>query len=308
MRKVPCAVALAATFLVASSARADRIQLPHDPDITLGVGSSGFFGTSKKVDFERIQPTIFRLELTAFKNPDRRWFNRLNFYCALSPEFAKISYKGQLKDVTIEEEDGSSYTVQEDGLERADLTADMNASGGCGFRQSIYDHPRFHLDAFGEFATSFRRVHTSPDHVIVSWGGLSIDVAKVAMENADMSLGWKMIHSGLTLGFPLSRWTGHKNVRLTPFLIAGFIHFKADIAIDLHDEFLGQLESLGVDKSIIPDKQGIEVNNVTASLGARLDIGSNHAFETAGSFFFTSSGTRVYWATLSYSIRFDYPW
>lgn len=308
MKSILFAAIFTALVLVAGTAEADRIQLPHDPDVSLSIGSGGFFGTSKKANFQRIQPTFLRLELTAFKSPERRWFNRMNLYCSASPEFAELTYKGQLEDVTIEDDQGNEYTIQEDGLERADLKADTNFSGGCGLRLSVYDRPRFHLDWFGEFATAFRPVPTTPETVIVSWSGLSLDVARVAAETADMSFDWHMVHTGLTMGFPLSKWRGHKNVRMTPFVTLGLIHFKAGIEIELHEEFLSQLESFGVDEDIIPKKEGVEVNNLTASVGARLDIGSNHAFETAGAFFFTRAGTRVYWATLSYSIRFDYPW
>lgn len=308
MKEFLCAVFMCAIFIGEGTVHADRIQLPDDLDVSLGAGSGGFFGTSSKADFERIQPTFFRLELTAFKQPKRRWFNRLNAYCSLTPEFAKISYKGELEDVTLEDNNGEEYTVQEDGLERVDIKADMNASGGCGLRLSVYDHRRFHLDVFGEFATSLRPISTTPEAVVVSYAGLSIDVAKAIQNKADLSLDWRMLHAGITLGFPIPNWKGNKSLRLTPFIIAGYIDFKADISINLHPEFAKDLERFGIDGELIPEKKGIGVNNVTASVGARLDVGKRHVLETAGSFFFTRSGTRVYWATLSYSIRFDYPW
>lgn len=305
MKKVFAAISLSVVLMYAGAAKADRIQLPDDPDITLSIGSGGFFGKSKKVGFERIQPTFLRLEAAVFKAPKRRWFNRMNAFCAVSPEFANISYKGQLKQISVEDEDGETYEVQEDGLKRADLSANMNGSGGCGFRVSIYDHPRFHLDVFGEFARSFRSIPTNPDVVLVSWSGLELNVADLARENADIRLNWYMGHAGFTFGMPMRPWKNHQNLRLTPFLIAGFLHFNADININVDPEFIKTLENLGIDPEIIPKQKGIDINNVTASVGARLDIGLNHALETTGSFFFTRAGTRVYWATFSYSLRFD---
>lgn len=308
MKHAFAVISLCFVMLYAGAAEADRIHLIDDPDITIGIGSGGFFGKSKKVNFERVQPTFLRLEATLFRSPQRRWFNRMNAFCSISPEFANISYKGRLKQVEVEDEDGTVYEVQEDGLKRADLSANINGSGGCGMRLTIFENSRFHLDTFAEFASAFRTIATDPEVVLVSWSGLELNVADIASENADLSLDWYMGHAGLTFAMPLRPWKNHQNLRLTPFLIAGFLHFDAAIKIKLQDKFMEQLEGLGVDEDIIPDKQGIDINNVTASVGARLDIGRHHALETTGSFFFTRAGTRVYWATFSYSVRFDNFW
>lgn len=302
------AVFTCALFMNAGTAQADRIQLPDDPDISLGFGSSAFFGTSSKADFQRIQPIFFRFEYRLFKRPQRKWFNRLNFYCSLTPEFARVSYKGKLEDETLVDNNGDEFTVQEDGLERVDLKANMNASGGCGLRQSIYDSKRIHLDFFGEFATSFRKISTTPEAIIVSYAGLSLDVSKTIRDRADLTLSWRMYHAGLTLGYPIDKWKGNKSLRLTPFLIAGYIRFRADINIDIDQELLDDLKRFGIDEDLIPRRERIELNNFTGSVGARLDIGKQHALEAAGAFFFTPKGTRVYWATLSYAMRFDTPW
>lgn len=319
MKKVRFAACLAfLSFLAhAGSANADRIQLPSDPDLSVSVGIGAFLGRrSDSIEFVRIQPPYFRLETTLFRRKGG-WFNRLNLYGSLSLEFVDISYRNKLKLVTVEDDMGNAYEIKEDGLERADLSSGGELSGGLGARLSLFDSPHLfsrkhlvglHVDVFGEMAGSFRRMPADPDILLVSWKGLELNVASLAREHAELSMKWSFLHYGATIGVPIRRWKGVKSLRLTPFLTVGHLRFNAEVDLAIDEDFRRSLEALGADLSAIPVKYGVDIDNFSGSVGARLDIGKMSAIETAGSFLATKSGTRVFWATLSYTMRFDYPW
>ena len=132
---------------------------------------------------------------------------------------------------------------------------------------------------------------------------MSLNIADIANENADLSLKWRMIHAGFTAGLP----TKLKGLPFTPYLSFGYLNFKAGVRVKVDDKFLDTLENLGIDPSKLPREKGVVVNNVAGTLGARLDISRHHALEATGAFFFTQK-TQVYWATISYTIRWNYPW
>jgi len=309
--------AITATLLMhAGAAKADRIQLPDDPDITASVGFGVFTGhRSDSLALTRMQPPFIRGELTLFRRPNWHWLNRLNVYGSLSLEFVDLSYREKLKEVTVEDDAGNPYSVLENGVKRADLSADGNVSFGGGLRLSLYDHPTLfspdiglHVDAFGEYSGSIRNIPANVDILLVNWEEIELNIASIAKANAKLTFGWSMLHYGVVIGIPIRAWKNEKNLRLTPFAMVGRLHFRASVNIKVDERFQRTLDALGVEADVIPKEKSILLENFSGSAGARLDIGRRNALEAAGSFIATRSGTRVFWATLSYSFRFNYPW
>ena len=326
MKKSLAVLVCAFMLLAARSAKADRIHLPCDPDTAVSIGTGAFLGHSGAVGFERVQPLYLRLELTPPRfrtkclkgRPSRRWFGRLNLYGSITLEDSNLSfehapdikrdadgnvvYQTDVNGDPILDADGQKIPRTEDTLTKVDLNAGRDWSGGLGARFSLYDGDHFHLEGFGEFTGSFgsnpARINVATVHVLE----LDLDETDTARRYAKLTYRWSMKHLGLTAGFPFRpRLLGR--ARLTPFVILGYMWFRADIDITLDQSFRDDLTRYGADPDKIAAPRTIDKESPTMSLGARLDFGRHASLEASSMFGFTRH-TTAYFLSASFIIRF----
>jgi len=321
-----------------AEADADRIHLPCDKPIAASIGTGIFTGNSDTdefgdLEFERIQPTFLRLELTAFSNCEartvvgedlkpiavhdrvtRRWLGSLSFYGSVTPETTKLAFRNQPKVVPVLDEngdpvldmDGNPVTKTENTLVRANLKAGTDFSGGFGARASLIDAKHFHVEAYAEWAGSFGWNPAYADTIIAHALELDIDVTSIARDHASLSYRWDMENVGLTIGFPLRPNTVSHN-RVTPYLSVGYTWFNADVDLDLDAKVTEDLTNLGVDVAKITQRRSIHKSSLTALLGARYDVNKIFSLE-ASAVFAKTDHTTIYWFSGSAVFRFDYPW
>lgn len=340
MRKIKAIFALTCMIVMTAAAEADRLHLPCDANLAVSVGTGIFSGRTHQqeygdIRFERIQPTFLRLEAMVFENcksdgkdedkdPEvtRRWFGRLNIYGMVTPEVSTLGFKNKPKykfdeydnpvwrtdenGNPILDENGQMVQATENSLLKASLETDTDFSGGVGARLSIYDHPHFHLEAYGEYTGSFSWNRTNADSIVVRALELDLDVAETIGPRADINYKWSMKNIGVTIAVPLRPNTVDRN-RLTPFLSFGRMRFNADVDIKLDAEATSSLEALGVNVESIIKRRTIERDSWLAFLGARLDFNRSFSLE-AGAAFWKTDSTTVYWFSGSAALRFDYPW
>lgn len=260
------------------------------------------------------------------KNPDlhvtRRWFGRLNGYGSVTPETSSLGFAGDPKPKLDEmgnpvyqtdadgnpilDENGEMIPATENGLIRASLETDMDFSGGFGARLSIYDHPHFHLEAYGEYAGTFGWNDAKAVTVIAHALEIDLDVTRFVQDHARLRYRWRMANTGLTVAVPLRPSTVDRN-RVTPFFSFGRMWFRADVDVKLDEESTRDLESLGVDTSKITQRRTIMKESWLGFLGARVDFNRLFSLEASAAFAKTDN-TMVYWLSGSATFRFDYPW
>jgi len=338
MRYLSALFVFACVLFMGASARADRIHMPCDQPIAASIGTGVFTGSSETsdfgdIDFERIQPTFVRLELTAFSNCVKRtdrdadlkpvathdhvtrwWLGSLSFYGSVTPETTKLAFRNTPRTITllddegnpIVDENGDPISGTENTLIKADLKAGTDFSGSFGARLSLIDARHFHVEAFGEVAGSFSWNPAYANTVVAHALDLDIDVTKLTQDHAALSYRWDMENVGLTIGFPLRPNTISKN-RLTPYASIGYTWFNADVDLDLDDQVTHDLEALGVDVAKVTERRSIRKSSVTALVGARLDFNKTFSLETSAVFAKTEH-TTIYWFSGSAVFRFDYPW
>jgi hypothetical protein len=338
MRNITALVALTCIVGIAEEARADRVHLPCDRDIALSVGTGMFNGRTRNaeygdIEFERLQPTFLRLEGTLFENcaaddeddrprVTRRWFGRLNFYGAVTPEISALGFENEPEQKVdrdgnpvwqvdadgnpVLDGSGNMIPVTENTLLKADLETDTDFSWGAGARLSIYDHPHFHLETFVEYTGTFGWNPASADTVIAHALELDLDVTRLVHDHADIRYRWGMLHYGATVAVPLRPNTVERN-RLTPFLSFGRVRFRADVDLDLDDGITDDLENLGVDVASITERRTVEKSSWIAFIGARLDFSPRFSLE-AGAAYWKTDSTTVGWFAGAATFRFDYPW
>lgn len=321
-----------------ASAWADRIHMPCDKPVEASIGTGIFTGNSDTdafgdIQFERIQPTFLRLELTAFSNcvketdkdadlkplgthdkVTRWWLGSLSFYGSVTPESTQLAFKNEPKVVPVLDDDGNPVlddmgnpvTKTENTLVKADLKAGTDFSGGFGARLSLIDARHFHVEAFGEVAGSFSWNPAYADTVVAHALELDIDVTKLTQDHAKLSYRWDMENVGLTIGFPLRPNTVSKN-RLTPYLSLGYTWFNADVDLKLDEQVTHDLVALGVDVDKVTERRSIRKSSLTALVGARLDFNKTFSLE-ASAVFAKTDHTTIYWFSGSAVFRFDYPW
>lgn len=327
-------------MLFPRDAVADRIHLPCDPDLSIGLGTGTFDGRTTGIEFERKQPTVLRGELKL--TPDqcelvdtergkrlrlkRRWFGRVNFYLSVNPETSDLAYEnapGILKDAmgnTVYQTvgncepgtEGCEYALDENGqmiprtkngLSRADLHTGLDWSGGAGVRVSIYDGYRFHLELFAEIAGSPFFNPAYIDGLTAHVLETDLDVTRLAREHVDVKYRWWMYHAGLTIGVPFRlNYLGRK--LLVPYVVLGYSGFQADIRAKVDADLRDDLEAIGADVAIIEEPRTIRKRSPTISLGARYDPSKRVSLETTAMFGYTGK-TTVYWFTGSVIFRFD---
>jgi hypothetical protein len=308
-------------ILEAAPAKADRVQLPSDPDVTVSVGAGTFFGYSRRYEFRRIQPLNMRLELTGLnRGIDCRWFCRLNLYGALNPENTGLGYHDDLAQIGLMDDEGNTIIARKSGVTGAQLESGIMWGGGFGARLSVLDLKHFHLDLYAEYARSLADkratvknldVHAlltreGPDGTKLYGGEIDLDATGLAQDYGTVTFGWAMTHVGATLAFPMrpKRLDRH---RLTPYLQVGYVWLSADVSLKVDKELLDDLANFGVKPEDIPSGRQIRERSFSGSLGVRYEVNRNNAFEANGTFIYTGS-VMASWITASYSLRFDYPW
>ena len=318
-----------------AEARADRIQLPCDADMSVAVGTGIFTGHTDTesygdIGFQRIQPTYLHFELSPFNNCEtysaqddpkaerlsphnrvtRWWLGRLNLYGSITPETTDLSFRntpGPLLDKDGNPVlDGNGNPRTENTLTKADLEAGANFSWGAGARLSLFDGSHIHVEAFAEAAGTFGWNGARADTVVAHALELDLYVTKLVQSEASIRYRWSMQNVGVTIGVPISPNTLSKN-RLTPFVSAGYTRFSADVDLSLSKSISDELTALGVDVAKVTERRTLAKGSITGRVGARLDFNDRFSLETSAMFAKTDY-TTVYWFTGSATLRFDFPW
>lgn len=323
-------------------AKADHIQLPCDADMSASLGTGIFTGhsdtSSGDISFTRIQPAYLRLEGTLFGNcetywtdddPDRpsktkrlsphdrvtrRWFGRLNLYGAITPETTSLGFKYTPKMNPVLDGNGNAtyddmgnpVTKAENSLIKASLEAGTDFSWGAGAKQSIFDGHYVHLDAYLEAAGSFGQNPAHPKFVGAHALDLDIDITDLVNQNATVGYSWRTWGFGATIGFPF-RAEFLSNLRLTPFLSAGYTNLRADVIVKLNEQATSALQSFGVNPELLSKPRTVSKSTPSGIIGLRLDFNDRVSAEAEGSYAQTHY-TTAYWFTGSVMIHFDYPW
>lgn len=304
-----------------------------------GKTSSSRYGD---IGFNRIQPAFLRLEGTVFGNcteedrddgdgdgaiergpkVSRRWFGRLNLYAALTLETTSLEFRDEPRLKFTEEgepvwrtdgdgnplldEAGNPVQATMNRLLAADLATGMDWSGGIGARLSVYDHPHFHLEVFGEYTSTFGWNPATADDAVVRVLESDLDITRQLKDLATLRYRWSMAHVGLTVAVPLRPNTVNRN-RVTPFVSLGRMRFRADVDLNLDPSIVPSLEALSVNVESITEARRIEKESWLGFLGARLDFNRRFSIEAAAAFW-KSDTTTVYWLSGAGTLRFDVPW
>jgi hypothetical protein len=323
-------------------AKADRIQLPCDADMSASAGTGIFTGntntSSGAVNFTRIQPAFLRLETTLFDNcetvwtddnpdqPDktkrlsphdrvtRRWFGRLSLYGAVTPETTSLGFKYTPKKSPVLDDSGNAtydemgepVTMTENSVIKASLEAGTDFSWGAGGKLSVFDGHYVHLDAYFEGAGSFGQNPARPTFVGAHALDLDIDITALVNQNAQFGYNWHTWGVGATIGLPF-RPEFLSNLRLTPFLSVGYTRLRAEVNVKLNDSALHALETFGINPELLTKPRKTIKDTPTALVGLRLDFNDRVSAEAEGSYAQTSY-TTAYWFTGSVIVHFDHPW
>lgn len=338
MRNLVASLAFVFVIYAGTAARADRIHMPCDPPVAASLGTGVFTGHSNTdkygdIDFERIQPTFLRLQLTLFNNCEaytqedtdqgtgakrlstrdrvtRWWLGSLSFFGSIAPESTSLGFYNTPKQKIGADGnpvvDAMGRPVTENTLLKAKLNAGTDFSAGFGARLSLVDAKYFHLEAFGEWAGSFGWNPARADTVVAHALEINLDVTELVQEHARLRYRWRMEDVGLTLGFPIRPNTISRN-RLTPFLSLGYTWFRADVDLKLDDAVTRPLEALNVDIAKITQRRTLDKSSPIGMLGARLDFNKNASVE-ASAIFMDTDHTTVYWFSGEATYRFDWPW